>query len=604
MGEGKPRTLKRPILDWVGSGFEYAATILKRFNKLNIFFLVASIVLFSFLVMGRYGRFFNEPLVRFSTLVLFVLAGAVFLRASGQKQGWGVLLAASLLFFTLGLKMASFATDISTYPFSLGWSEGSRYYYASLFFSEGIYGISIPPSVLHPTRYLMQSAPFLIHDTPIWVHRLWQVVLWIVSTLTTAFLLARRLSIPDRLRKWMFVSWVFLILLLGPVFYHLQIAVILVLLFFNRRKFWQSLLVVLLASAWAGLSRVNWYPVPGFLATVLFLMETPVGKSSLWRYLVKPVTWVGLGIVTAFISQSLYAIWSGNPPEQFVSSFTSDLLWYRLLPNPTYRIGVLPSALLASSPFLLLIGDRMKGEWRRYHPIRHLGIGSILSVLFAGGLVVSTKIGGGSNLHNLDAYFVLLLVVTAYIFFGDFVPEREGEPGLVNTGWVTTAGLILALLIPVFFSINAATRIKPYNQAETATALKRINRFVRKARGDGGEVLFIDERQLLTFHDVENTAPVAEYEKVFLTEMAMSRNEAYLSRFHDDIKNQRFSLIITEPLFIKYKGSTEAFGEENDVWVEFVSEPITCYYKRIKILPEIRLQLLEPRPQPRECETD
>ena len=604
MDEGKPHTLKRPILDWVGSGFEYAATILRRFNTLNIFFLVASIVLFSFMVVGRYGRFFNEPLVRFATLVLFVLAGAIFLRASGQVQGWGILLAASLLFFTLGLKIASYATDLSTYPFSLGWSEGSRYYYASLFFSEGIYGISVPPSVLHPTRYLMQSVPFLIPDSPIWVLRLWQVVLWIVTTLITAFLLARRLSIPDRLRNWMFVSWVFLFLLLGPVFYHLQIAAILVLLFFDRQKFWQSLLVVLLASAWAGLSRVNWYPVPGFLATTLFLLETPIGKGSLWRYLLKPITWVGLGVVTAFISQSLYAIWSGNPPEQFVSSFSSDLLWYRLLPNPTYRIGVLPSALLASLPFILLIGGRMKGEWRRYHPIRHLGMGSILCVLFAGGLVVSTKIGGGSNLHNLDAYFVLLLVVTAYIFFGDFVPEGESEPQHVRTGWVTTAGLILALLIPVFYSVNAATRMKPYNQAESATALRRINRFVRNARADGGEVLFIDERQLLTFQDLEKTTLVPEYEKVFLTEMAMSRNEAYLSHFHDDIKNQRFSLIITEPLFIKYKGSAEAFGEENDVWVEFVSEPITCYYRPIKILPEIRLQLLEPRPQPRDCESD
>jgi hypothetical protein len=146
--------------------------------------------------------------------------------------------------------------------------------------------------------------------------------------------------------------------------------------------------------------------------------------------------------------------------------------------------------------------------------------------------------------------------------------------------------------------------MKPYNQVETTTALRRINRFVRNARADGGEVLFIDERQLLTFQDVEKTTLVPEYEKVFLTEMAMSRNEAYLSGFHDDIKNQRFSLIITEPLFIKYKGNAEAFGEENDVWVEFVSELITCYYRPIKILPEIRLQLLEPRPQPRDCESN
>jgi hypothetical protein len=246
----------------------------------------------------------------------------------------------------------------------------------------------------------------------------------------------------------------------------------------------------------------------------------------------------------------------------------------------------------------------MKGVWRTFHPIRLLGLGSILFVLFAGGLVVSTKIGGGSNLHNLDAYFVVLLVVTAYTFFGDFVPEHTDEQRSVTTSWVTTVGLILALLLPVYITINSGTRIKPYNQAETATALKRINRFTRNARENGGEVLFIDERQLLTFQDVEDTNLVPDYEKVFLTEMAMAGNETYLSRFHDDIKNHRFSLIITEPLFRKYKGRTEAFGEENDAWVKYVSEPVLCYYKPIKILPEIRLQLLEPRAQPRGCETD
>jgi hypothetical protein len=604
MDESTHLSFIKSIISGAQSCLEITLSLLGRLYKLNIILLVASITVFSFMVLGRYGRFFSEPAIRFAFLAVFVLVGAILLKASGFKQHWGVLFVASLLFITFSFKIASYATDISTYPFSLGWSEGSRYYYASLFFSEGIYDISLPPSVLHPSRYLMQSVPFLVPDSPIWSHRLWQVMLWVVTTLTTAFLLARRLSISDQLRKGMFISWVFLFLLLGPVFYHLQISAILVLLLFDHRKFGQSLLAVLLASAWAGFSRINWYPVPGMLAITLFLLETPVGKLSLWRYLIKPILWVSLGIAMAFISQSLYAIWSGNPAEQFASSFTSDLLWYRLLPNPTYKIGVLPAAILASSPFILLIADRMKGVWRTFHSIRILGIGSILFALFIGGIVVSTKIGGGSNLHNLDAYFVLLLVVTAYIFFGDFTPEHTGEPQSATTSWVTTVGLILALLLPVYITINSGMRIKPFNQAETATALKRINRFVRNARANGGEVLFIDERQLLTFQDVENTTLVPDYEKVFLSEMAMAGNEAYLSRFHDDIKNHRFSLIITEPLFIKYKGSTEAFGEENDVWVKYVSEPVTCYYKRIKILPEIRLQLLEPRSQPRECESD
>ena len=105
-----------------------------------------------------------------------------------------------------------FLPDISVYPFSLGWSEASRYYYASLFFSEKIYGQNITPSTLHPTRYLLQSVPFIIDGLPLWFHRFWQVLLWLVGLFGSAFLLARRLKIPHRFWIWIFSMWVFLFL--------------------------------------------------------------------------------------------------------------------------------------------------------------------------------------------------------------------------------------------------------------------------------------------------------------------------------------------------------------------------------------------------------
>lgn len=577
---------------------------LGRTHKLNILIFVVSGAAFSFLILGRYGHYFSNSTTRLVILAVFALGGAVLLKATNHQKGWVELWLASLLFLTFSFKIASYLTDISTYPFSLGWSEGSRYYYASLFLSKNIYGFPVPLSVLHPSRYLMQAVPFLIPDSQIWSHRLWQATLWIGTTLATASLLARRLSIPDKLHKWMFIAWVFLFLLLGPVFYHLQISVILVLLIFDHRKFGQSLLAVLLASAWAGFSRVNWYPIPGLLATALYLLEIPVGKLSVWRYLIKPVAWIGIGAGIAFITQSLYVLLSGNPAEQFTSSFTSDLLWYRLFPNPTFRIGVLPAALFVSFPFLFLVIDKLKRRWNAYHLIRLLGLALILLVLFIGGIVVSTKIGGGSNLHNLDAFFVLLLVVTAYVFFGDFIPEHKDEQSSITTSWATTVGLTLISLLPIFLTITTATKMTPFNQAEVERALKRINRFVRVESEKGREVLFIDERQLLTFRDVENTKLVPDYEKVFLTEMAMAGNQAYLKRFHEDLKNQRFALIITEPLFIKYKGRSEPFGEENDAWAKHVSEPVLCYYKPAVFLPEVRLRIYEPREQPRECEID
>ena len=49
------------------------------------------------------------------------------------------------------------------------------------------------------------------------------------------------------------------------------------------------------------------------------------------------------------------------------------------------------------------------------HLLRLGLIFAALLVLFAGGLVVSMKIGGGVDIHNLDAYLSLLLIVTVYL---------------------------------------------------------------------------------------------------------------------------------------------------------------------------------------------
>ena len=67
-------------------------------------------------------------------------------------------------------------------------------------------------------------------------------------------------------RFWALVAWAFCYLLIGPVYYHLLVAALLVLWGYDRRHPWRTTLVVLLASIWAGISRINWFPVPGMLA--------------------------------------------------------------------------------------------------------------------------------------------------------------------------------------------------------------------------------------------------------------------------------------------------------------------------------------------------
>jgi len=78
----------------------------------------------------------------------------------------------------------------------------------------------------------------------------------------------------------------------------------------------------------------------------------------------------------------------------------------------------------------------------------------------------------------------------------------------------------------------------------------------------------------------------------------MSNNASYLDAFHADISQQRFAMIVSEPLVIQYQGRSRGFGEENDAWVERVSEPVLCYYQASQTLDGVGLVLYTPRPAP------
>lgn len=588
------------LRDRLEAGLDSALERIHRWGKRNIFIVIGLLALFACISVSPPSQFLKGFYIRLMLYWLIVLAGSVFLWGSGLNRSWQEIFITSLLITAVTYRIAIYLPDISTSPFSLGWSEASRYYYASLYFSQQIYGVQVPPTVLHPSRYLMQAIPFLIPDSPIWLHRLWQVLLWVGITLSCSLLLARRLAIGSPLRRWLFIIWSFLFLLIGPVYYHLQVIVIIILLGYSRRNGWKTLLAVIFASIWAGISRINWFPMPGILAASIYLLEEPISNRTSLRYLIKPLLWLIGGTLLAFTSQAIYALASGNPAEQFTSSFTSDLLWYRLFPSATYPLGILPAVLLVSSPLFCLVYAPLSRNWRDYHPIRLLGLAAFPLVLFAGGLVVSVKIGGGSNLHNLDAYLTLLLVIGVWFYFAKAKPDRsdtETKP-TVRLNWLT---LLFVALVPIYLSLLLDSTSQPVVSERTAQVLSAINSSAKSALEKGGDVLLISERQLLTFGYLKGIPLVPDYEKVFLMEMAMANSPSYLGKFYQDLKNQRFSLIISEPLNTRYKTRAKSFGEENNAWVKNVAEPLLCYYEPIRTYRDLRLQLLRPRSQPGDC---
>ncbi|HBY09207.1 MAG TPA: hypothetical protein DEH22_16045, partial [Chloroflexi bacterium] len=211
--------------------------------------LLVLILAFSLFVLFPLGDFFNSAAFRWLLFGLIVTVVALLLRRTLPMANWLNILALALLIVGICYRVLQFLPDISLDPFSLNWSEASRYYYASLFFSEKIYGFAVPPSTLHPTRYWLQSLPFLLSTLPLWFHRAWQVFLWLACSLGAAWLLARRLKIASQTWLLLFLAWTFLFLWQGPVYYHLLVMVMLVLWGFDPRRFWRSLLIVALASA-------------------------------------------------------------------------------------------------------------------------------------------------------------------------------------------------------------------------------------------------------------------------------------------------------------------------------------------------------------------
>jgi hypothetical protein len=159
----------------------------------------------------------------------------------------------------------------------------------------------------------------------------------------------------------------------------------------------------------------------------------------------------------------------------------------------------------------------------------------------------------------------------------------------------------MAVVLPVLFAITAGGPLPNRNQAAAAAALHELEQSVSQITAEGGEALFIAERHLLIFQNLDAGPVVHKYEKVFLMEMAMAGSKPYFDDFYEDLYSHRFGLIISNPLWPHYQGRTHSFGEENDAWVRWVVEPLLCSYKEWKTLPDVPLVLLIPNEAMEDC---
>ena len=564
--------------------------------------LLAAVGLFGF-VLVAWHPFFKYFLMwlqgpRFLVFFVLSLIGMWGIKLLRRDIPWLTALIGVVLFQSVLHLLLVYMPRITTYPFAMGWSETSRFYYPSLFLSEQVYGKEYPWPILHPTLHLLLAPPYLF-DAPLWFHRFWQVALRYLLLATIVPALLTRLKIRGTATRWLVALWMFLFLFMGPLYFHLAVPIIVVLIGFSLQDERRTWVAVILASLWCGWSRVNWYPMPGMIAAVLYLMEMSLAGKNVWRYLLKPAAWFVVGTLTAFIAQRIYIAMSGIPSSGFFyTSLTSDLLWDRLWPNASYSLGILPGAVLASIPAWLAMYSVLRSNKGDLHPIRLFFIFAALFVLFIGGIIVSLKIGGGANLHNMDAYLTLLLIVLSYLVFGRYNTENREATSPVLLPWLT---VVFLLLMPVWAYTQFDLYTTKYDSARTQSVLSELQKYVDEANAEGGEILFITQRHLISMHMLKGVILVPEYEREDLMEMAMADNYSYLIKFRQDMANQRFALIVVDPLNFKFMKENKSFAQENNVWVTRVMKFILCNYREEIRFPEDEIALYVPQTGTRQC---
>lgn len=564
------------------------------------------------LLHPHYGKLIRgEEAARFLVFWLLALWGAWLLRVLRPKTGWPAAFGFALLLQAAAHLVAAYLLGITNYPFALGWSETSRFYYPSLFLPETLYGERLPWPILHPSLHLVLVPPYWF-DAPLWVHRAWQILIRFLLVGCLAPALLSRLQIDSRPLRVAAGLWVFLAVFNLPLYLHLAPPVLLILWGFSLKDARRAWIFLLLASVWAGLSRLNWYPVPGMLAAAIYLLETPFPKNGMrnaLRYLAQPAAWFVIGSATAFLSMQAYIALSGiEKTGDFYTSLTSALLWYRLWPNATYDLGVLPGILLYSLPMWVVLA--VVFARREIHPLRVSLLLLGLAVLFAGGIVVSMKIGGGGDIHNMDAYGVALIVVAAYLFFGRYAPETAAERLVefietprgsaetrppVKFHWLVAA---LLALVAVWFAQRAPIGMVTYDKAESQATLTELQQQVDLVNARGGEILFITQRHLIAMNMLHSVKLIPEYEREELMEMAMAENEAYLDQFKAELRAQRFAMIVVDPLTVNMLGSDYAMGEENNAWARFAAKPILCNYRAAQTFSADRIVIYLPQEAP------
>ncbi len=588
-----------------------------------IILLIFPIYFFQYTLWGLVFRpiYFRLFLWGFLSIILAIL----FTREDEKLIGWFPLLQ-SILLTSTSYTLAYVFSDVKNYPFNLYWSDGNRLWDYSLIFGRQLYNYPIDqeiPSLTSRGRQLLWGLPFLLPNTSILLHRFWSALLFSFPYMVLGWFSFK--VEENRRREWLLLGlWAFLFLNQGPIYTPLVLSAILVAIAWER-PLWIAIPLVALAGYYAESARWTWAYAPAIWAGMMSLNGSKLkGARPALRDWGRAIALAIAGVALWYLLPIIQSVWTGVSilPEERIA-YDQPLLWYRLLPNDTYREGIVGGLLIAILPLIILLSYLLyKKHWQASLWQKLSILGSLLAFLIV-GLIISTKIGGGNNLHNLDMLLIALLFVSAIAWKnGGSQWFRQSNKAPL---WIKIT-LILLFTLPAYASMRkispnlalnteevllvefltdhnalADPPIKSLPSDEEVQRTLDIISAFSEISDKKGDVLFIDLRQLLTFGYVPKIRLVPEYEKKRLMNEAMASNADYFAPYYQDLADHRFSLIITEPLKVVPKYEEGAFAEEGDAWMKWVSAPTLCFYHPIEIFRSVHVQLLAPRQEPLDC---
>jgi len=525
------------------------------------------------------------------------------------------------LFVGGGLVLAESFSLVSDYPFSLHWSEGNRIWDYSILFGGDRYNVPSGNNIfafIDRGRQALWGLPFIFPNVTIWVVRFWSAFLVTIPYALLGWFAFR--PIKNEIGQWLLLGlWTMNFLNQGPIYTPLIFSAILILAL-RRRPIWLALPLALLAGHYAGISRFTWRFAPAIWVLAVTLADAFKDRGqiriedglragslfiiAMWTKGIPVLIGIVEGLLNAPSLQAALSP-SDNPIAEtltpggpsapaFVPNSVESLaglretvtdqalLWYRLLPNEVFAPGILIALVLAVLPLLLLlIGLIKKDIWKNSHWSHFTNVLALLGVL-AVGIIASTKVGGGADLHNLDMFLIMLVFLTSMAWEASSTKKIKD---LLRNSQYFRAILLLIVFIPAFTPALTGRPPEKMNAAEAQIELERVQERVACA-AQYGQVLFMDQRQLLTFGHMGNIELVSEYEKKFVMNQALSNNAAYFRDFESDLAKGKYAMIVTERQALRYKLLDEdhlgdSLVEENNAWVEWVTVPLLEYYESI-----------------------